>query len=91
MTKRKFEKLAEERGFWSVDGMSISKTGEITVRRGFFYRLGMSAEKFRDSVVEKFPEARILDFGEKYRPFRGGASVKASSHFFVTFTMPEAK
>lgn len=59
--------------------------GVFTYRRGFYYRLGLSAARCRDALVRKLPGAIILDYGEHYAPFRGGAGVAENSHFYVKF------
>jgi len=38
-------------------------------------------------VKEIFPEATILDTGDHWAAFNGGASIRRSSHFWVQFTM----
>ena len=68
------------------DQVTLSK-GVFTARRGFFYRNGRSVQNLIDAVKAEFPEATILDSGEIWRPFRGGASVAAQSHWFVKFTL----
>lgn len=71
----------------SVDSIGKNKEGSIVVRRGFFYRNGMSSEKFTDLIDFQLREAglsfRIVRDGEHYAPFRGGASVAQSSHWYV--------
>ena len=52
---------------------------------GFFYTMGGTAEKYAAMVQRAFPYANILDSGEVWKPFNGGASVARSSHWYVTF------
>lgn len=68
------------------------RDGVCTIRRGFFYTNGFTAEKYRGRVLAAYPNADILDYGEVWKPFRGGASVAAGSHWFVKFRLkpPEA-
>jgi len=67
---------------------SYSKKGDVfTVRRGFFYTHGKTSQDFVNDVLTAFPEAKVVDSGEVWKPFRGGASVTASSHWFVKFTV----
>ena len=64
----------------------VSKRGDVvTVRRGFFYRFGGSADKFAELVKERIPCAEIIDKGEVSLPFRGGAPVSKQSHWWVKF------
>jgi len=63
-----------------------SKQGVFTLRRGFFYTRGRTPEQFKDEILEAYPAAIIIDCGEVWKPFAGGASVANSSHWFVQFT-----
>lgn len=61
--------------------------GVYTARWGFFYRNGGTSEKHANIVREKLPGALVLDHGEVWKAFRGGASVGQSSHWWVKFTI----
>ena len=63
------------------------KNGVITIRRGFFYSHGGSADKIAARVLTAYPTATIVDSGEVWKPFRGGASVANQSHWYVKFTL----
>jgi hypothetical protein len=70
-----------------VDSIGKNKAGAIVIRRGFFYRNGMDCAKFT-AKVDAALKAAGLEFtivrdGEHYAPFRGGASVAQSSHWYV--------
>lgn len=71
----------------SVDTIGKTKSGAVVVRRGFFYRNGMSSEKFSARVAELLKAAglefTVVREGEHYAPFRGGASVATQSHWYV--------
>ena len=67
-----------------VDSVS-KRNGLFTVRRGFFYTHGRNAEYLVNAVKRAFPGVQVRDFGEVWKPFRGGASVAAQSHWFVVF------
>ena len=71
-----------------ADAYSVKK-GVFTVRRSFYYKMGKSTETFRADILEKIPNAVIVDSGEKYVAFRGGGSVAQGSHWWVKFTVPE--
>jgi hypothetical protein len=58
----------------------------FTGRSGFFYTMGKSSEGYANKVLQVFPDAKILQHEEIWRPFKGGASVANSSHFCVKFT-----
>ncbi|HNX91924.1 MAG TPA: hypothetical protein PKI17_00250 [Syntrophomonas sp.] len=67
---------------------AISKRGEVfTLRHGFFYRHGRSAQYFADGVKKAFPNATILDYGEYWADFNGHAPLCRSSHWFVKFIL----
>jgi hypothetical protein len=69
-----------------VDSISI-KNGVITVRRGYFYSGGKTAQDFADRIQRDIPEAKIIDYGEHWAAFKGGASVAKQSHWWVKFTV----
>lgn len=62
------------------------KNGIFTYRVGFFYRNGRTEEEFVKKVMDVFPEATIESSGSVDKPFRGGASLANSSHWFVKFS-----
>ena len=63
------------------------KNGVFTVRRGFSYKSGFTADAYAAEVLKAFPHATILQKGEVWKAFRGGASVAQQSHWFVKFTV----
>jgi len=75
------------------DTLNKNKSGNYIIRKGFFYRMGMSEDKIVDKLKEKFPEVIIISKGEKYKSFVGGQSIAQGSHFYVEFNFnnPEAK
>lgn len=60
----------------------------FTVRRGFFYTHGQTADDFVKKVKTAFPTAVIIESGEVWKSFRGGASVTNQSHWYVKFMIP---
>ena len=66
------------------DSISI-KNGIITARKGFYYRFNKTSEDWRGIIANALPEANIIDSGEKWVPFRGGASIANQSHWYVKF------
>ena len=82
MTTKEIRERLEGRVAFS----SLSRKGEVfTLRRGFFYTHGFTAEKYCEQVKTVFPTAVIVDSGEIWKPFRGGAKVSAQSYFYVSF------
>jgi hypothetical protein len=83
---RKTSLLATVRRKLHPDSASI-RNGVVTVRDEFFYRHGRTAADLVADVLRAFPNATILDSGEIWKPFNGGASTANSSHWFVKFTV----
>lgn len=61
----------------SRDGMI--RKGDIQVTKGYFYRHGMTPDTLIDRVLEVFPEAKIVDSGDRWRTW------PADSYMFVIF------
>jgi hypothetical protein len=80
MTIKQIEELV------AADSTSL-RNGVFTVRHGFFYRHGGSAESYAAQVIKAVPGAVLVDKGEHYAAFRGGASVANQSHWWVKFTV----
>lgn len=70
----------------AVDSCSY-KDGVFTVRRGFFYTHGATAGHLAARVKAALPSATLVDQGEVWKAFRGGASTAQQSHWFVKFTV----
>lgn len=67
------------------DVVGRKKNGNYIARWGFFYTHGKTSEKFAAGVKANIPNAEIVDHGEVWKPFRGGATVSQGSHFYVEF------
>lgn len=63
------------------------RNGIFTLRWGFFYTNGLTIANYVNLVKEKFPSAKICDYGETWKEFKGGTSVANQSHWFVKFTL----
>lgn len=65
----------------------VVRSGQATFRRAFFYRQGRLALDFLAQVKRELDDAgvryRLADWGEVWKPFRGGASISQQSHWFV--------
>jgi len=73
-----------------VDSIIHNRTTNIvTVRRGFFYTHGQSHLDFRKRIDKAIKDAKLslvletVGSGQVDKPFRGGASVANSSHWWV--------
>jgi hypothetical protein len=80
-------KQVKEALSYSVDQVSKLKNGNIMVRKGYFYRNGMDADNFKNLVVAALLKngivANVIDYGDHWAAFTGGASVARQSHFYV--------
>ncbi len=63
------------------------KENVFTVRVSFFYRMGKTVDSLINHVLKAYPKANIIDSGEVWKPFRGGATIAQGSHWFVKFTL----
>ena len=84
MAKKLTRKDVEEK--LGGNQVTVSK-GVFKVRMGYFYTHGYTAERLVAEVLAAFPNATILDSGNVWRAFRGGASVANQSHWYVRFTI----
>ena len=69
------------------DTIGKNKAGNYVIRRGYFYRHGNSATEMANRVSEAGFE--VVDSGDHWAAFRGGASTRQSSHFWVEFKVKE--
>lgn len=72
-----------------VDTVGKNKAGNFVVRRGFFYTGGVTADKVKQGVTGALQKAgmtvEVVDHGEVWKSFRGGATVAQGSHWYVEF------
>ncbi len=89
MATAKNKKLTREQIAEHIGGDEVTLyRGVYTVRRGYFYTHGHSADNLASDVLRAFPmSAKIRDSGDHWAAFRGGASLRASSHWWVKFTL----
>lgn len=67
---------------------TISKrNGIFTARRGFFYTCGGSSEDLACTIERDIPGAVVIAQGQQWTPFRPGAPLNRSSHWWVKFTV----
>ena len=87
------ELYAEIRKIQQTDGLAdqvgySASTKTIILRRGFFYTHGQNSKTFVTRIVEKLTahgldgKYRVVDSGEVWKSFNGGAKLSASSHWF---------
>ena len=66
---------------------TLAKRGGVyTARWGFFYRHGGTSEQHA-GYVRALPGATVLEHGEVWKAFSGGAPLARQSHWWVTFTV----
>ena len=77
------------------DQVSRDKEGNFVFRKGYYYRMGMDSQKFANNVKNSLEKAglnvEVVDHGDHWAAFRGGASIKASSHFWVKARVTECE
>lgn len=70
-----------------ADTVGKKKDGSFIIRRGYFYRSGLSGDKFKDEVLMALKlhgfTAEVIEWGDHWAPFKGGAPLAQSSHFYV--------
>ena len=68
-----------------VDEVTVRK-GIYTARQGFFYTHGRTSfHLFSEVSTAMHPWFTMTTHGTEHKPFKGGDSVKNSSHFWVNF------
>jgi hypothetical protein len=66
----------------------LSRSGDVyTARRGFFYRHGNNEDSVVASIRKAYPGMIVVSKGEVDKPFRGGAPIRAQSHWWVKFKL----
>jgi hypothetical protein len=66
-----------------------TKAGTIIAKWGYFYRMERSPEKYAARVKQLYPNAEIVDKGDHWATFRGGAKTgsEQSSYMYVEFKL----
>jgi hypothetical protein len=71
----------------TADHIEHHGDGHVTFRRSFYYRNGGDSEKHAENISNQLNKAGIkhtvVDHGEVNKPFKGSASVKSQSHWWV--------
>ncbi len=67
----------------------VKYKGAFTFRRGFYYRHGFTSEQLVEKLRSQLPDnIQIIDSGEIWKDFRGGAPLAKQSHWYVTIKIP---
>jgi len=79
------KKFIEENIF--VDDVQQSRDGSFILRQGYYYTSGKTEIDFEKSIVNQFDKTlfkiEVLNRGTVWRPFKGGASTRTQSHWWV--------
>lgn len=70
-------------GIVGIDGFKFHKDGTITAWHSYFYGIGMTTEVVADFIREEFPDITVLDSGNHYHKFVGGAKSGSSQDSFI--------
>lgn len=72
----------------SADVVSYSK-GVYTAKKSYFWGFTQDGSSFADKIVNMIPNAVMLDYGNHYHGFVGGAKTGGpkDSYFYVKFTV----
>ena len=85
VTKKEIKTLLSEE--LHPDTIGTKHGGNSLLRWGFFYTHGKTAKQYVAKVsavlTARQIEHKVVDSGEVWKNFKGGASVAASSHFYV--------
>ena len=69
-----------------VDTVGKNKLGNIVFRKSFFYRHNYNSNLFKERISKMLASINvpfeIIDAGEHWASFRGGASVAQQSHWY---------
>jgi signal peptidase I len=74
---------------------TVGRKGDnVLVRKGYFYSNGGSEDKVADRAISTLAaagiKARVMRTGDVWKPFKGGASIAAQSHWWVELRISEA-
>jgi hypothetical protein len=75
----------------SVTGIVSFTKGIYTAKKSYYWGITKSGSEFADKVKAALPEAEILEHGNHYHAFCGGAKSGSAkdSYYWVTFKMKE--
>jgi hypothetical protein len=84
----KEQKKAIKEGIIGIDKVKFHKDGSATAMRSYFYAFGMTPEKVFETVKKEFPDAKMIDCGDHYHDFVGGAETGSakSNYMWARFT-----
>ena len=87
-TKSELGRIREILGH-HADSVGRDRSGDYIARRGYFYRHGVTAKLFAQTVTNLLDvqgiKIEVVDSWDKFTHFIGGASIANQSHFGVKF------
>ena len=90
ITATVLQKLLNDQGVYP-DQLSRKHNGNFIARKGFFYRHGKTDEDWKKKIIGALIvngiSFIIMDAGEVYKAFRGGAKLANQSHWYVVFNV----
>lgn len=68
---------------------TVSRKGNtVTIRQGYFYGMSKSGEHLANAAKRLIPGITNIEYGNKWKSFRGGDSVAQGSHYWCRFDLP---
>jgi hypothetical protein len=67
----------------SFDSVSFKKDGLIDVKRGYFYRHGLSVEGLTKALLNMYPNAEVISSTDRWAPW------PRDSYFFLRFRLTD--
>ena len=90
--KQKMSQVSKE-GMIGADSIRGKGPNTYIFRKGFYYRHGGDAKTFANRVSEELTGLgiahKLVDCGEKWAAFKGGASLASQSHWWAVFTVSD--
>ncbi len=90
---KKMTMLALLRHTLVADSVAKNKAGNYVFRKGYFYRHGCTTEMWEKYCTKKLADMKInatlVTSGDHWAPFRGGAPLARSSHWYAEYKIEE--
>lgn len=77
------KKEIREKLLSSFDSVRFKKDGSIEVKRGYFYRHGMTVEGLVKTLLNKYPNAKVISSTDRWAPW------PRDSYFFIRFILQD--
>ena len=79
--------IAQIKNHVHADMVSRKRNGNILIRKGYFYRGKQDEYSFADSIIKQLTAigitAKVVEAGDHWAAFNGGAPLTRQSHFYV--------